>query len=215
MFPGYSDATWVQDAMSAPVQGRPAPRSARPGADEALRLMLAGNHRYAIGATTSPRGPRARAERAAHPYAVVVGCIDGRVPVESVFDQHEGAVCVVRSAGHVVDRAVLGSVEFVVAELGVALVMVLGHEDCLAVTRAVTAGRRLDGNLGFLWAQIAPSIVDTPGGAGALWPTIRRHVARTVATLAQAPNIAPAVRAGRVRVVGATYYLDSGRVEVL
>jgi carbonic anhydrase len=210
MFPGYSDATWVPAEIS-----RPAHRSARPDADEALRLMLAGNHRYAIGATTSPRGPRARAERVAHPYAVVVGCTDGRVPVEAVFDQPEGAVCVVRSAGHVVDRAVLGSVEFVVAELGVAMVMVLGHEDCLAVTRAVTAGRRLDGNLGYLWTQIAPSIVGTPRDGGALWPTIRRHVARTVATLAQAPQIAPAVRAGRVRVVGATYYLDSGRVEVL
>jgi carbonic anhydrase len=130
-----------------------------------------------------------------------------------VFDQDAGALCVVRSAGHVLDRAILGSVEFTVTDLAVPLVLVLGHEDCRAVAAAVDAargGRRPSGSRGYLVDEIGPAVVEAGTGSGALDRATRSHVRRTVARLR---------RAGTgglpVEVVGAVYQLDTGRVEFL
>src|SRR4030095_12527119 len=93
------------------------------------------------------------------PHAVVIGCIDSRVPLEAIFDQTFGSICVVRSRAHVVDRAVLGSVHFAAARLGVPLIMVLGHKRCGAVQSTVDAlrtGESPGGDIGYLVDQIAP-----------------------------------------------------------
>src|SRR6185295_13757286 len=95
------------------------------------------------------------------PHAVVIGCIDSRVPLEAIFDQTFGSICVVRSGAHVVDRAVLGSVEFAVTALNVPLVMVLGHERCGAVASTVAAlqgQQRPSGDLAYLVDEIAPAV---------------------------------------------------------
>jgi carbonic anhydrase len=103
-------------------------------------LLAAGNARYVAHRERHPDAdPRRRAQVAGgqHPYAIVLGCVDSRVPPEIVFDVGLGDLLVVRTAGHVLDESVLGSIAFGVAELGVPLVLVLGHERCGAVTAAV------------------------------------------------------------------------------
>lgn len=192
-------------------------------ADRALAELLAGNGRFVSGRPRYGHNVVAAAgvSESQHPYAVVFGCIDSRVPLEAVFDQDFGAICVVRSGGVVLDRAVTGSLEFAVAALGVPLVLVLGHERCGAVqaTADVLGGqRRPDGALGYLVDAIAPAVRE----AGlrhddVVARAVRHHVARTVERL-RAPgsgSIGEAVRAGKVTVLGGVYDLDTGRVDLL
>ena len=190
-------------------------------AADALAELVAGNKRFVSG--RPEHGHRVSAAAAAsggqQPHAVVIGCIDSRVPLEAIFDQTFGSICVVRSGGHVVDRAVLGSVGFAVAKLGVPLIMVLGHKRCGAVQSTVDALRTDDrpaGDIGYLVDQIAPAVLsvglDDPDVAE---KAMRAHVTRTVARMRDVDGAAEAVAAGQVDVVGAVYDLDTGLVDLL
>ena len=190
-------------------------------AQEALAELVAGNKRFISG--RPEHGHQVSAAAAAsggqQPHAVVVGCIDSRVPLEAIFDQTFGSICVVRSGGQVVDRAVLGSVGFAVAELGVPLVMVLGHKRCGAVSATVAALRTGEvpaGDIGYLVDELAPAVravgVDDPDAAE---KAMRAHVGRTVRRIGAIDVVADAVAVGRVSIVGAVYDLDSGVVELL
>ncbi|GAB2592108.1 carbonic anhydrase [Paractinoplanes abujensis] len=190
-------------------------------AAEALAELVAGNKRFV--SSRPEHGHRVSAAAAAsgrqQPHAVVLGCIDSRVPLEAIFDQTFGSICVVRSGAHVVDRAVLGSVGFAVAELGVPLIMVLGHKRCGAVAASVSALRAGEipaGEIGYLVDEIAPAVravgVDEPEAAE---KAMRAHVGRTVRRVGAYDVVADAVAAGRVDVVGAVYDLDTGVVELL
>lgn len=203
--------------------GSLASRAAVRAPAEALAHLLAGNRRFVSGRPLHGHDVSAAAEAAAsgdqQPDAVVVGCIDSRVPLEAIFDQTFGSICVVRSGGHVLDRAVLGSVEFAVSELRVPLVVVLGHDRCGAVAATVTALRTAqlpNGSLAYLVEQIAPAVTDV----GLHQPdvqqlAIRRHIDRTVTALGDDERLADARRAGRLDIVGAIYNLDTGLVNVL
>ncbi|WP_093607013.1 carbonic anhydrase [Streptomyces indicus] len=196
----------------------PAPRAADPDrpprtAAEALRRLREGNARYAEAHARHPHESR-RWRRAVavaqHPFAVVLGCIDSRVPPELVFDQGLGDLLVIRTAGHVLDEAVLGSVQYGVAELGVPLVVVLGHERCGAVGAAVAHvrdGGHTGGHLTRVVDGIAPAARATRFRAGD-WVdhAVREHVDRVVAQVRDDPALGGAV------VEGARFDLDSGRV---
>jgi carbonic anhydrase len=192
---------------------------ARLSPSDALAELLAGNQRFVEG---KPRyGHHVSAAVATAdgqtPIAVVLGCIDSRVPLEAVFDQGFGAICVVRSAGHVLDRAVLGSIEFAIAELHVSLLMVLGHTRCGAVQAAihkVHTGRRPAGSLGFVVDEIAPAVHQARAD-GEPTAVVRAHTTRTVTALSRLAPIRGAVGSGIIEVVGALYDLASGRVEAL
>jgi carbonic anhydrase len=204
------------DPTAAPIPSQQvAHHLGRPDPVEALARLRAGNLRVTSGAAHPGDVPHGADP---HPYAVVVGCIDARVPVEAVFGQGAGAICVVRSAGHVLDRAVLGSVEFTVTDLRVSLVVVLGHDDCRAVAaanEAMRTGRRPAGARQFLVDQIAPAIPAAGSAGYSLDQATRSHVQRTVATLRRADHLREALAAHRIDVVGAIYRLGSGRVEML
>lgn len=193
----------------------------RTGPTEALADLLAGNRRFATG---RPRyghhvANAAARSRSQQPYAVVVGCIDSRVPLEAVFDQNFGSICVVRSGGHVLDRSLVGSVEFAVSELGVSLIVVLGHERCGAIAATVEAlrtGAMPTGSLGYLVEQIVPAVL----AAGVHDPDVhakalREHVSLTVAQLREVDRLAQADAEGQAHVIGAVYDLDTGVVDVL
>jgi carbonic anhydrase len=203
--------------------GSVAARAAVRAPAEALIHLLAGNRRFASGEPVHGHDVSAAAEAAAsgdqQPDALVIGCIDSRVPLEAIFDQTFGSICVARSGGHVLDRALLGSVEFAVAALRVPLILVLGHERCGAVASTVTAlrtGQAPTGPMAFLVEQISPAVLDV----GMHEPDVqalamRRHVHRTVAALGAEPALAQARRAGRLDIVGAVYDLATGLVNVL
>ncbi|MEU6074744.1 carbonic anhydrase [Micromonospora sp. NPDC047074] len=187
----------------------------------ALAELLSGNRRFVSGQPVHGHDVTAAAAASGdqQPYAVLLGCIDSRVPLEAIFDQTFGAICVIRTGGHVLDRAVLGSIEYVVGELGVTLVMVLGHERCGAVASTVDVlrgGRSPGGALAHLVDQIAPAVTEVGVDDPRVLPmAIRRHALRTVAALRADDLFAAPVAAGRLAVVGALYDLTTGEVTLL
>jgi carbonic anhydrase len=191
--------------------------------DDALRRLLEGNRRYASDRMEHPRqGVPRRDEVAAaqHPFAALLGCSDSRVPAEIVFDQGLGDIFVVRSAGPVLDHAILGSLEYAVEHYAMPVLLVLVHERCGAAGAAISArqGRlHAPGRLAYLTEAIAPAVDEAALRPGDLLEnTLRAHTARLVDALRRRPPVlAPAVTAGRLRVVGARYDLDSGLVEVI
>jgi carbonic anhydrase len=206
----------------------PAAQAASPGADgpladEVLQRLLEGNQRFVKGETTSPRrspGDFRPLAEGQHPMAVIVGCADSRVSPELLFDQGIGDLFVIRVAGNVVSGAgtpVKGSIEYGVAELGVSLVMVLGHTECGAVKAAIRHMNDRDplpGALGLLVNSIRPAVAKTKGMPGdPLDNAIRANVGIGVKQLRSLqPIVAPAVKRGRVKVVGAVYDLRTGGV---
>lgn len=109
---------------------------------EAKDLLEAGNVRYVTGMPARPDQSLARRQVVAggqNPFAVILSCADSRVPPEVLFDQGLGDLFVVRSAGQVVDRAVLGSLQYGVDHLETPLLVVLGHSGCGAVGATVDA----------------------------------------------------------------------------
>ena len=217
----------VAAGLAVPAAGRAADRPATPpNADTVLAELLEGNQRFMKGeAAHSWRKPTdfALLAEGQSPVAVVVGCADSRVPPELIFDQGVGDLFVVRVAGNVVSGAgasVKGSIEYAVAELNVPLVLVLGHSQCGAVKAAVKhlgANDALPGAIGDLVDTIRPAVLqarDKPGDL--LDNAIRANVQRGVERLRTLePILADPVRKGKVKVVGATYDLRSGKVTLV
>jgi len=206
---------------ASPATGEQSAATPRMSPADALAELVSGNRRFVSGRPEHGHSVSAAAAASGsqQPHAVVLGCIDSRVPLEAIFDQTFGSICVVRSGGHVVDRAVLGSVGFAVAKLDVPLVMVLGHARCGAVDAAVEAlraGDRPPGDVGYLVDEIAPAVLatglDDPDVAA---KAMRAHVSRTARRMRDVAGVPHAVAAGRVGVVGAVYDLDTGRVDLL
>lgn len=193
--------------------------SAPATAHQAQRRLEAGNGRFVSGRTAGPRRSSFRRRAVAlgqRPVAVIVGCADSRVPPEILFDEGLGDLFVVRTAGHVLDDAAIGSVEYAVEHLGVPLIVVLGHEKCGAVA-ATLEGGEVHGHLGTIVGAIRPAVEETAGGSGdRLDASVRAHVRRTVRRLEEAaPILARRNAEGNVRILGARYDLDDGRVEWL
>jgi carbonic anhydrase len=194
------------------------------GPARALASLFAGNRRFAEGRAHHGylHSPAARSS-VQKPYALVVGCLDSRVIPEAVFDQDFGSIMVVRVGGHVIDSAVLGSVDFAVSTLEVPLVLVLGHQYCGAVitsAQAVRDGVRPAGPVGYLVEQIAPAVDDVLASHGADDPGLVekvtcRHVARTVEALSAVPVVTRRIEAGTLQVVGARYDVDTALVQLL
>ena len=194
--------------------------------DAILRALLEGNRRFAAGDAAGPRRtPQDFAEQAAGqaPGAVIVSCADSRVPPEILFDQGVGDLFVVRVAGNVVTNAgpiVKGSIEYAVAELGVPLIVVLGHSQCGAVKAALQhlgAKDALPGAIAGLVDAIRPAVIASRGKPGdALDNAIRANVMAGVARLKGLPPIvAPAVKRGKLAVAGGVYDLKTGAVSMI
>ncbi|WP_327316148.1 carbonic anhydrase [Streptomyces sp. NBC_01235] len=188
----------------------------RPGtAEEALRELAAGNRRWRTYCERHPdETPAVRQSLTAgqQPFAVVLGCIDSRVPPELVFDQGLGDLMTVRTAGEVLDEAVLGSVAYGVLELGIPLVMVLGHQSCGAVKAAVQAdltGEKMPAHIQYLADRISPSIDRTKEGDARVDSTVDANIRAVRSTLAAEPDLAARIAAGELAVVGARYELTT------
>lgn len=217
---GTTAALGTATASAAPVAASATPASRRrPGTPgEALRELAAGNQRWRTFRERHPdESPAVRQSLTSgqHPFAVVLGCIDSRVPPELVFDQGLGDLMTVRSAGEVLDEAVLGSVAYGVLELDIPLVLVLGHQSCGAVKAAVAAdesGEQLPAHIQYIADQIKPNIDRTQEGDARVDSTIDANVRAVRARLAAEPDLAAKVASGELAIVGARYELDTQRV---
>lgn len=193
--------------------------------DQVLAELMAGNERFVNG-VAQRRDLLAEARQSAaegqFPKAVILSCLDSRVPVEMVFDQGIGDLFVGRVAGNVEDVQMLGSIEFATAVAGSKLVIVLGHEACGAVKGAID-GVEL-GNLTELLEDIAPAVDDAEGIAGErssknpalVEAATLANVKRTVADLRVRSEVLAEMEAkGDIRIVGAYYTLHNGSVRLV
>jgi carbonic anhydrase len=186
----------------------------------AWKALKEGNERFVAGKPLHPsQGIEHRASLAnvQKPTAVVFGCGDSRVAAELIFDQGLGDMFVVRTAGHVIDAAVLGSIEYGVAILDVPLIAVLGHDSCGAVKAALAAldeGAIPGGYVRDIVERVTPSILmGRREGLTRVDEFEARHVTETgVQLMARSTAIADRVGSGDLAIVGLTYHLADGKV---
>jgi carbonic anhydrase len=191
-------------------------------ADQALALLKEGNRKF-VADMPDPREHvrerRLAIARGQAPFAVLVSCSDSRVPPELLFGRGLGDLFIVRNAGNTIDTTALGSIQYAVAELGVPLVLVLGHQRCGAVAAAVSAvkeGTIFPGSIGQMIEPIIPAVISAQKRDGDLVDNaVHDNVRRVVARLrtASEPLLLDPIKAGKLRVVGARYSLDEGDVD--
>lgn len=188
--------------------------------DEALSKLKQGNERFVQGKSIRPHQDLNRIKEVAAgqaPFATIVGCSDSRVPNEIIFDQGVGDLFIVRTAGQVSTYASWGSIEFAEELLGTKLIVVLGHTQCGAVSAAVKLPE-VPGHIVTLINAIKPAVEKAREGhpADLLDAAIRENVRLQVEQLKSLePVLAKRIREGSVKIVGALYHLDSGKVEFL
>jgi carbonic anhydrase len=195
---------------------------------ESWSALREGNARFVRDEMRHPSQDAMRRQETAlsqHPFGVVFGCSDSRVASELIFDQGLGDLFVVRNAGHVVDPAALGSIEFGVDLLGASLVVVLGHRSCGAVAAAARTLRTGEQPQGFVRAVtdgVIPSIVGlTAQGPEAFAAMdeaqlLRQHVRHTVEMLqGYSAGLRTAVEEGRCAIVGVEYDLRDGAAHLV
>lgn len=188
--------------------------------DKALARLMAGNSRFVRHREIHPDQTIARrldlAKRGQHPFAVVLGCADSRVPPELIFDQGLGDIFVLRDAGNVVDDEMLGSIEYAVEHMRVSLIMVLGHEQCGAITAALQGGEA-HGHIKAVLESIQPAVNASRSQPGdAVHNCVVANARRVAAQVATSePVLRPLVEGGKIKVVAADYDVTSGKVILL
>jgi carbonic anhydrase len=150
------------------------------------------------------------------PFAVIVGCSDSRVPPEVIFDRGLGELFVVRVAGNVLGPIEIGSVEFAVEVLKSPLVMVLGHQNCGAVKASLQGSEHVPDFLEAIYPLIKDALANCETiGASSLVNAIHCNVKKGVGTLKNSSIIAPLIEQKKVKVVGAYFDFDSGKVQLI
>lgn len=187
-------------------------------ADQALRKILAGNHRFVSQKANNPNQSAERLNELGQeqkPFATILGCSDSRVPLEVIFDQGLGDLFVIRVAGNVVTPSELASIEYGVSILKTKVLIVLGHSQCGAVKAALTGGH-LIGQLNTLTDLIQPAIarsIRQPGNA--IDNGVRENILLQTERLRKTPIVAQLLDEKRLQLVGGYFDLKTGKVSIL
>ena len=163
---------------------------------------------------------------AQYPYAVVLSCIDSRVPIETIFDKRFGEIFSTRLAGNVVNEDVLGGIEFATALSGAKLVLVMGHTACGAVKGAIADAKY--GNLTMLVEKIKPAVAsanEINAGSDNPYESSSDEFVDLVGTeqvrnaindiRSNSPELVQLESEGRILIVGAMYDISTGVVTFL
>ena len=187
-----------------------------PSTDTVLRELKAGNDHHVAKRYQHPHQTAARQRELAGsqaPHAIVLSCADSRVAPEIILDQGLGDLFDVRVAGNVASDSELASIEYAAAHLHTPVLVVMGHQKCGAVTAAAESGEA-EGHLPSLLGLIRPAVERAKGQSGDLIENaVRINVENVVRQIrGSAPVLAPLVDHGTLKVVGAVYSLDTGKV---
>jgi carbonic anhydrase len=179
---------------------------------KALQLLLDGNQRYT--GDRAERPSQRPSDLPQHPLAVVLSCSDSRVPPEIIFDQGVGNLFVVRVAGNTYDRLALQSIEYAVGHLGATLIMVIGHDQCGAVSAALKAYPNPQS--GPMLTNIYAAVREARGQPGdELSNAIDRNAVLIARKLAHEPELEERVKSGQLTIQPARYILKTGEVKLL
>ncbi|MFN3322607.1 MAG: carbonic anhydrase [Bryobacteraceae bacterium] len=196
-----------------------------PGPAQVLRELAEGNRRFATNHAKHPHSDAVRVRQTwrqgQHPRAAILCCSDSRVAPEILFDQGIGDLFSIRVAGNVANEDEVASAEYAVAHLDVGLCVVLGHEECGAVSAAV-ANEPLPPEFDHLLSEVRRARDRTTAlypqlqGPELLKATVRMNVWQAVEDLLRhGPILRERLRANRLAIVGAVYHIENGRVEWL
>lgn len=210
----------VQSIMTAEEQAGMTP-------DEIIGRLKKGNENFAMNnlTTRDHSAQRRLATIGQYPKALVLSCVDSRVPVEDVFDLGIGDIFVARVAGNIENADIVGSMEFASAVAGSKVIIVMGHSACGAVKHAIDAtdaGGIGMASLQMLLDGIKPAVPAQDAEAKSSKNTefvnevIVNNVQRTVADIRdQSPTMATMEAEGKLKIIGAVYDMESGKVDFL
>jgi carbonic anhydrase len=190
--------------------------------EKVLTLLKEGNDRFVKGELTVKDVPKQiiEASKGQYPKAVILSCLDSRVPIEKVFDRSIGDVFVARVAGNIVNTDILASMEYGCKVSGAKLIVVLGHSDCGAVKSAIDNVQL--GNITELLAKIRPSIDSLGPYSGEKTSKNKEFVemlsnenVRTAIDNIRlnSPILKEMEDKGEIKIVGADYDIDNGKVK--
>ena len=186
--------------------------------DKAVEMLKEGNQRF-LDKNVQDRDLHIQVQNTSDgqfPYAVVLSCIDSRVPVELVFDQGVGDIFSARVAGNIINEDILGSIEYACGVAGSKAILVLGHTKCGAVTSACK-GVEL-GNITALLSKVKPAIanVQERDGEVEVEEVTRANVHQSIKEIRDKSSIlADLETEGKIKIVGAVYHVEDGRVTYL
>ncbi len=189
---------------------------------EVLNILREGNQRFRNDTRIhrSLKTDIKYTAKAQHPMAVVLGCIDSRVPVETVFDMSFGDLFCVRVAGNVVNEDVLGSIEYACSVVGAKLIVVLGHTRCGAIQAACEGFEK--GHITQLLAKIKASVsaareVDANTSCDDpkfMQKVTQFNIANTIQQIyLDSPILKLMTDQEDIGIIGAIYNVTSGKVE--
>jgi carbonic anhydrase len=193
-------------------------------AEEALARLKAGNERFLRGESRFPTVQQAVLDELSEgqqPWATILGCSDSRVPPEVVFDAHLGELFVVRVAGNVLGPAIYGTLQYAGAHLRTPLFVVMGHEGCGAVQAAIASkfhGAEHKSRIELLVDNIVPALDGLDGSQppdALLHAAVEANVRWTLRTLRETPEVKARGATSGMKLVGAIYELETGRVRFL
>jgi len=183
-------------------------------AKEALEKLKKGNEQYVLDRdnVNADLNIRESLVKGQAPYAIVLGCADSRVIPEAIFDANAGELFVVRVAGNIANTSSIASIEYAIAHLGTKLIMVLGHENCGAVTAALAGGDN-GHNLNHLCSHIVPAIAASESDE--VNDVVRKNAQMNAQELISRSSIIADSLKNGVEIVSGFYNLSNGKVDVL
>lgn len=185
-----------------------------------LDKLKAGNERFVSGHPVHPDETLNRIrelKKGQDPFVVLVSCSDSRVPPELIFDQGLGDVFSIRTAGNIIGDYELGSIEYAVEHLHCKLIVVLGHETCGAIQAYATSGNgkhndHIQKLVDYIAAEEEEEII--PDSLRSDIDTlVKANITHGVNLLRSSiPVLKPLVDKNEIKIIGAYYDLDSGKV---
>lgn len=185
--------------------------------DAAIELLKKGNEAY-LSSDCDKDLREDLYSNGQHPYAVVITCSDSRAIPEKAFNANFGDIFTIRTAGNVVSDFEIGSVEYGVEHLGSAVVVVLGHSNCGAVTAALEPAdpNAPENHISSIVKEIQPSVElarkDASDSAEVLSSAIGHNVDHSIAVLKQSHVLSELEKEGKLKIIGAVYDIETGKV---
>jgi carbonic anhydrase len=186
--------------------------------DQAIEMLKEGNQRF-LNKNQISRDLNSQVKETSggqNPYAVVLSCIDSRVPVELAFDQGIGDIFSARVAGNIINEDILGSMEYACGVAGSKAILVLGHTKCGAVTSACQ-GVEL-GNITALLSKVKPAISEVENRMGTIEveEVTKSNVHQSIKEIREKSTMLKDLESeGKIKIVGAVYHVEDGKVTFL
>ena len=193
-------------------------------AEQSLQRLKEGNERFVNGLARFPTVQKevlAELAKGQQPHTTILGCSDSRVPPELVFDASFGELFVIRVAGNVLGPTIMGTLQYAGLHLHTPLFVVMGHEGCGAVDAAIASkfhGVAQRSRIETLLENIVPALDDLDASQphyALLHAAVEANVRHTVQTLLDTPEGQARLEEGKMKLIGAVYDLESGRVRFL